>query len=195
MKGEQINLAGSPESLDFTDSPKFLILEAYSQISKSLYPQSACLSSNPAMSKKSLLRELLPREKELSMRYLETHSSTKQRRVSLACTECQKRKSKVRNIVPHSMMELTQCSAPVRPHARNVGPKVASACMIQPVIGDARFIPPSCSTSVSRFAEWPQCFALERRRRYYGWSGRSKACQQIKMQSIILLMDAHCMEI
>ncbi|KAJ6091641.1 hypothetical protein N7467_003610 [Penicillium canescens] len=54
------------------------------------------------MSKKNLLRELLPREKELSMRYLETHSSTKQRRVSLAYTECQKRKSKCSGTAPYT---------------------------------------------------------------------------------------------
>ncbi|OGE46561.1 hypothetical protein PENARI_c191G09200 [Penicillium arizonense] len=46
------------------------------------------------MSKNNPLRELLPREKWRSMRYLETDSSTKHRRVSLACTECQKTKSK-----------------------------------------------------------------------------------------------------
>ncbi|KAJ5238266.1 hypothetical protein N7489_008357 [Penicillium chrysogenum] len=46
------------------------------------------------MSKNNVLRELLPRKKGSSMRYLETESLIKPRRVSLACTECQKRKSK-----------------------------------------------------------------------------------------------------
>ncbi|CAG8041080.1 unnamed protein product [Penicillium nalgiovense] len=58
------------------------------------------------MSKNNVLRELLPRKKGSSMRYLETESPTKPRRVSLACTECQKRKSKVRKIL-HLRIQLT----------------------------------------------------------------------------------------
>ncbi|KAJ5346818.1 uncharacterized protein N7506_000071 [Penicillium brevicompactum] len=52
------------------------------------------------MSKINHLRKLLPREKGLSMPYLETDSSTKRRRVSLACTECQKKKSKCSGATP-----------------------------------------------------------------------------------------------
>jgi hypothetical protein len=52
------------------------------------------------MPKNTILRELLPRDKEGSIQFLEMGLSAKQRRnVSLACTECQKKRSKVRNIV------------------------------------------------------------------------------------------------
>ena len=53
------------------------------------------------MPKNNSLRELLPRYKKFSTQHLEMNSPIKKRRnVSLACTECQKRRSKVRNIVP-----------------------------------------------------------------------------------------------
>ncbi|OGE46882.1 hypothetical protein PENARI_c094G05795 [Penicillium arizonense] len=63
------------------------------------------------MSKNNPLRELLPREKGWSMRYLETDLLTKHRRVSLACTECQKRKSKCSGTNPCTtcMTESRQC--------------------------------------------------------------------------------------
>ena len=52
------------------------------------------------MSKNTFLRKLLPRDKEFSVQYLEMDSSVKQRRnVSLACTECQKIRTKVRDFV------------------------------------------------------------------------------------------------
>jgi hypothetical protein len=52
------------------------------------------------MSKNNLLRELLPSDKGFNIQYLKMDSSAKQRRnVSLACTECQQKRSKVRNTV------------------------------------------------------------------------------------------------
>ncbi|KUM55769.1 hypothetical protein ACN42_g11468 [Penicillium freii] len=86
------NLSSSPEFLNLTDFPKFPIPGDFSYLI--LYPESACHSSNPAIPN-NILPKLLPREKESNIRYLETDPSTKQhRRVSLAYTECQKRKSK-----------------------------------------------------------------------------------------------------
>ncbi|KAJ5751420.1 uncharacterized protein N7511_008385 [Penicillium nucicola] len=64
------------------------------------------------MSKNTLLRELLPRDKEFSILYLKTDSSAKQRRnVSLACTECQKKRSKCSGTNPCTtcMTESRQC--------------------------------------------------------------------------------------
>ncbi|KAJ6088101.1 hypothetical protein N7499_004283 [Penicillium canescens] len=61
------------------------------------------------MWKNNPLRELLPREKRWSVRYLETDLSTKHRRVSLACTECQKRKSKCSGTAP-----CTECTTKAR---------------------------------------------------------------------------------
>ncbi|KAJ9491408.1 hypothetical protein VN97_g1838 [Penicillium thymicola] len=52
------------------------------------------------MSKNNLLRELLPRDKGF-MQYPKMDSSTKQRRnVSLACTECRKKRSKCSGATP-----------------------------------------------------------------------------------------------
>ncbi|KAJ5531273.1 hypothetical protein N7527_004666 [Penicillium freii] len=86
------NLSSSPEFLNLTDFPKFPIPGDFSYLI--LYPESAYHSSNPAMPN-NILPKLLPREKESNIRYLEIDLSIKQyRRVSLACTECQKRKSK-----------------------------------------------------------------------------------------------------
>ncbi|KAJ5531403.1 hypothetical protein N7527_004796 [Penicillium freii] len=52
------------------------------------------------MSKNNILPQLLPREMGASLLYLERVSTAEQhRRVSLACTECQKRRSKVRKTV------------------------------------------------------------------------------------------------
>ncbi|KAJ6159383.1 hypothetical protein N7497_003920 [Penicillium chrysogenum] len=64
------------------------------------------------MSKNNILRELLPRKKGSSIRYLETESPTKPRRVSLAYTECQKRKSKCSSTTPCTKctIEARQCS-------------------------------------------------------------------------------------
>ncbi|OQE10124.1 hypothetical protein PENFLA_c001G01190 [Penicillium flavigenum] len=62
------------------------------------------------MPKNNILPELLPRGQGSSIRYLETDSSTKQhRRVSLACTECQKRKSKCSGTTP-----CTKCTTEAR---------------------------------------------------------------------------------
>ncbi|CAG8067726.1 unnamed protein product [Penicillium nalgiovense] len=63
------------------------------------------------MSKNNVLRELLPRRKESSMQCLKTESPTKPRRVSLACTECQKRKSKCSGTTPCTKctIEARQC--------------------------------------------------------------------------------------
>ncbi|KAJ5335712.1 uncharacterized protein N7506_005648 [Penicillium brevicompactum] len=53
------------------------------------------------MSNNQCRRQLLPRDKEVGNQYLRVGAPTKQRRnVSLACTECQKKRSKVRTIVP-----------------------------------------------------------------------------------------------
>ncbi|CRL28960.1 Fungal transcriptional regulatory protein, N-terminal [Penicillium camemberti] len=62
------------------------------------------------MPKNNTLPELFPREKGSGIRYLETDSSTKKhRRVSLACIECQKRKSKCSGTTP-----CTQCTTEAR---------------------------------------------------------------------------------
>ncbi|KAJ5517479.1 hypothetical protein N7527_009039 [Penicillium freii] len=63
------------------------------------------------MPKNNALRELLPRQKGSNMRYLETEPPTKLRRVSLACTECQKRKSKCSGTTPCTKctIEARQC--------------------------------------------------------------------------------------
>ncbi|CAG7956599.1 unnamed protein product [Penicillium salamii] len=53
------------------------------------------------MSKNNSLRQLLPRDKEVGNQYLRLDAPTKPRRnVSLACTGCQKKRSKVRTVVP-----------------------------------------------------------------------------------------------
>lgn len=89
------SLKGTPESLVFNFSPK-----AHFQIKTSLSTKCRHLS-NPAMSKKNLLRELLPRNNEFGYQHPKLDLPTKQRRnVSLACTECQKKRSKVKTIVP-----------------------------------------------------------------------------------------------
>ncbi|KAJ5346964.1 uncharacterized protein N7506_000217 [Penicillium brevicompactum] len=65
------------------------------------------------MSKNNLLRQLLPNDKEVGNQYLRVDAPTKQRRnVSLACTECQKKRSKVRTIVPllDARTDLAKCS-------------------------------------------------------------------------------------
>ncbi|KAJ5477880.1 hypothetical protein N7530_003389 [Penicillium desertorum] len=63
------------------------------------------------MSKNNVLRELLPKEKGSSIRYPETDSPAKLRRVSPACTECQKRKSKCSGTTPCTKctIEARQC--------------------------------------------------------------------------------------
>ncbi|KAJ6091627.1 hypothetical protein N7467_003596 [Penicillium canescens] len=105
-----------------------------------LSPQSACHSSNPAMSKNNLL----PRERGLSVQYLEADSSKNTSEFLWPVPSVRKESPRLeRSFVP-SRMELTQCSASARPHAQNVRPKLASASIIQPVIGGARLIPPIC---------------------------------------------------
>ncbi|KAJ5775820.1 uncharacterized protein N7511_000831, partial [Penicillium nucicola] len=52
-------------------------------------------SQNPAMSKNNLLRELLPSDQKFNNQYLNLTLPAKQRRkVPLACTECQRKRSK-----------------------------------------------------------------------------------------------------